>query len=100
MGTNTYSKDQTRIREKMAALLAGAREQGDVIAEETALEIAPLDAVVRPAKPRVRGPQKSPTKQAVSIRLDADLVEELRRSGRGWQTRLNEMLRRALDLSG
>ncbi|MCO6417656.1 BrnA antitoxin family protein [Siccirubricoccus sp. KC 17139] len=32
-------------------------------------------------------------KVAVSLRLDADLVEEFRASGRGWQTRINAILR-------
>ncbi|RYI99575.1 MAG: hypothetical protein EON47_16370 [Acetobacteraceae bacterium] len=32
-------------------------------------------------------------KVAVSIRLDADLVDQLRASGRGWQTRVNAILR-------
>jgi len=45
---------------------------------------------------RVRGPQKAPTKTAVSIRLDTDVVEHFRRSGPGWQSRLNETLRRAM----
>lgn len=33
------------------------------------------------------------TKIAVSIRLDADLVEQFRSTGRGWQTRVNAVLR-------
>ena len=32
-------------------------------------------------------------KVPVSIRLDADLVEHFRSSGRGWQTRVNAILR-------
>ena len=44
------------------------------------------------AMKKARGAQKAPTKKAVSIRLDADLVDRLRASGRG-----NELLRRALD---
>ena len=44
----------------------------------------------------IRGPQKAPTKQRVSIRLDRDLVQRLRASGPGWQKRLNEVLRKSL----
>ena len=33
-------------------------------------------------------------KVAVKIRLDADLLTALRESGAGWQTRINEILRR------
>ena len=34
-----------------------------------------------------------PMKQAVSLRLDADVVEWLRRPGKGYQTRANAVLR-------
>ncbi len=48
---------------------------------------------------RTRGKQKSPTKVAISIRLDADIVRRLQASGAGWQTRLNRFLREALALA-
>lgn len=46
---------------------------------------------------RKRGPAK--TKEAISIRLDIDLVEKLRASGPGWQSRVNEALREWIDKS-
>lgn len=45
---------------------------------------------------RTRGKQKAPTKKLFSIRLDADLADHFRKSGKGWQTRLNDTLRRAV----
>lgn len=45
---------------------------------------------------RTRGKQKAPTKTHISIRLDADLAAHFRNSGPGWQTRLNDALRRAV----
>ena len=45
---------------------------------------------------RTRGKQQAPTKKHISIRLDADLAEHFRNSGPGWQTRLNDTLRRAV----
>lgn len=48
------------------------------------------------AMKKMRGPQKEPTKTMVSIRLDTDLVERLRASGRGWQGRVNDLLREAM----
>jgi uncharacterized protein (DUF4415 family) len=45
---------------------------------------------------RGRGKQKAPTKVAVSLRLDEAVVDRLRASGPGWQTRANEMLRKAV----
>ena len=49
---------------------------------------------------RSRGPQKAPTKQLVSLRLDQDVVERFKATGPGWQTRMNDALRKAAqDLS-
>ena len=45
---------------------------------------------------RRRGKQRAPTKELISIRLDADLAEHFRSSGKGWQTRLNDTLRRSV----
>lgn len=47
---------------------------------------------------RTRGKQKSPTKQLVSLRLDRDVLEALKASGEGWQSRINEALRRVAKL--
>ena len=45
-----------------------------------------------------RGPQRAPTKRLLSIRLDADLVELYRATGAGWQSRINEDLRKIAKL--
>jgi uncharacterized protein (DUF4415 family) len=49
------------------------------------------------AAARKRGPVR--TKEAVSIRLDIDVVHKLRASGPGWQSRVNEVLRNYVDKS-
>ena len=41
-----------------------------------------------------RGPQKSPTKERIGLRLDSAVVEHFRRTGPGWQSRINEVLAR------
>jgi uncharacterized protein (DUF4415 family) len=44
---------------------------------------------------RGRGrPQKLDKKINQTLRLDADVVEAYRQEGKGWQTRINEVLRR------
>jgi uncharacterized protein (DUF4415 family) len=49
-------------------------------------------------KPRKgRGPQKAPIKVQTTIRLDRDLVAYFKRNGRGWQSRINETLRDAVE---
>lgn len=45
---------------------------------------------------RSRGKQKAPTKVLVSLRLQKEIIERLRATGPGWQTRANEMLRKAV----
>ncbi|MFW7268624.1 BrnA antitoxin family protein [Gluconacetobacter sp. Hr-1-5] len=59
-----------------------------------AAEVVP--DIVEDYRRRVHGSQKAPAKKAVSIRLDADVVERLKAGGPGWQERANEMLRRAV----
>jgi uncharacterized protein (DUF4415 family) len=44
-------------------------------------------------KNAVRGRFYRPLKQAVSMRLDADVIAWLRKSGKGYQTRANRILR-------
>lgn len=52
-------------------------------------EVADWSSRVEAVMPRRKVP--------VSIRLDADLVDELRAMGGGWQTRVNAILRTYLD---
>jgi uncharacterized protein (DUF4415 family) len=40
-----------------------------------------------------RGPQKSPTKELISLRVDRDLVAAFRATGAGWQQRVSDALR-------
>jgi uncharacterized protein (DUF4415 family) len=46
---------------------------------------------------RGRPPSTAP-KQPVSLRLDSDVLAHFRRSGRGWQGRINAVLRKAAKL--
>lgn len=41
----------------------------------------------------VRGPQKSPIKEKVTIRLSPDIVQRFRDTGDGWQSRVDGALR-------
>lgn len=60
------------------------------------------DGVKRTAPFTVRVPGRPPererTKRQVTVRLDADLLERLRASGPGWQSRLNATLREAAGI--
>lgn len=63
-------------------------EDGDisVVAVEEALED-------RRKRRALRKVQVSPSKKPLSLRIDQDVLERWRASGRGWQTRMNEALR-------
>jgi len=47
-------------------------------------------------KNAVRNPFYRPVKQQLTVRLDADVVAWLRQQGKGYQTRLNQVLRKAM----
>lgn len=51
------------------------------------------EKLVRRGRPSLEHP-----KQRVTIRLDADVVSRLRASGPGWQSRINEALRKVVGL--
>ena len=47
---------------------------------------------------RVRGAHKAPAKKLVSLRLDPDVLDKFRATGPGWPSRMNDALRKAVDL--
>ena len=50
-----------------------------------------------PVLKRGRGPQATPTKVLTSIRLDADVLEFFKSKGNGYQSRINEALRKEVN---
>jgi uncharacterized protein (DUF4415 family) len=82
--TNTEGE----VRELTAEDFARMRPMEDVLPPE-------LVKIIRNRKRGERGPQKTPTKQQVTLRLDRDVVERFRATGDGWQSRINEALRKA-----
>ena len=50
--------------------------------------------------PLLQWGQKAPLKKPTTIRLDADVLAALKATGDGWQTRLNEMVRASLRMTG
>ncbi len=57
-----------------------------------------FEAFPNTPRPASRGPQKTPTKRPVSLRVDADVLERYRATGPGWQGRMNEALRKAMPI--
>ena len=73
------------VRELMAADFRRMRPLAEVVPE--------LAEIIRGRGER--GPQKAPTKQQVTLRLDKDVLDRFRSTGSGWQKRINEALRKA-----
>lgn len=57
--------------------------------------LPPALAAVLPRRRGQRGPQRKPAKQLVSLRLERDVLARFRATGPGWQTRVNEALKKA-----
>lgn len=68
--------------------------EADFAAAQPAAAVMPAGFMAE--QRRRRGPQKAPTKELVALRLDRDVVEALRASGRGWQSRVNAALRKSI----
>ena len=62
------------------------------ISDEMLTRMRPVKETHPKIPPRVRGPQKSPIKVPVSIRLNPEVVAYFKSQGKGWQTRINEVL--------
>jgi uncharacterized protein (DUF4415 family) len=70
-------------------------EVGD-LSEVDAELFRPANEVLPPSllmKLGIRGPQKLPTKERITIRLSPDVVQTFRATGEGWQTRVDTALR-------
>lgn len=59
----------------------------------TAMRFSDLPVDLQNALRRVRGPQKAPTKTAISIRLSEEVITYFKNTGMGWQTRIDEVLK-------
>jgi len=83
-------------REPGALLTAKEKRELTALAKMPDSEIDTSDIPELPAsawKNAVRGRFYQPVKQAVSLRLDADVIAWLKKDGEGYQTRANQMLR-------
>jgi uncharacterized protein (DUF4415 family) len=55
------------------------------------------EMLCKPVLRRGRGPQEAPTKVLTSMRLDADVLAFFKSQGSGYQSRINETLRKEVD---
>lgn len=52
----------------------------------------------QPQRSKVGRPRSESPKRMVTLRLDVDLLDRLKAEGAGWQTRINEALRKAAGI--
>ena len=72
----------------------------DFARAKTVDELPPdMQEIIYKAFPNTpRGPQKAPKKVPVSLRLTQEVVERFKADGPGWQTRMDEALKKAVGL--
>ena len=79
-------------------------EDDDVMWTEEIFRMAALyngDQLIRPATgtlKQIGRPIAENPKRQVTLRLDPDVLERFRASGKGWQSRINAELRKALGI--
>jgi len=66
-------------------------------ASEFLTENLPLHRAEELLKPKRGRPKSDNPKEQVTLRIDADVLEAFRSRGSGWQTRMNEVLKRHVD---
>ena len=57
--------------------------------------------IIRPAQGTLTKPGRPPSanpQRQVTLRLDPDVIEKFRATGKGWQSRINAELRKALGI--
>lgn len=79
--------DNGEVREITRADLKRARPAREVLPKEL-LEVLPK------RKPGQRGPQRQDTKCSVTVRYSPEVVAYFKATGAGWQTRMDEVLKR------
>ncbi len=80
--------EEGEVRELTAADMAEFRPAREALPPELYAGLVEMNR-----RAGVRGPQRAPTKERITIRLSRDVVETFRATGEGWQTRMDEALK-------
>jgi uncharacterized protein (DUF4415 family) len=89
MSKKPLTNKDGEVRELLASDFKKMRPAFEVLPPE-------LVEIIRNRKVGERGPQIAPVKQQVTLRLDADVLNTFRATGAGWQSRINDALRKAV----
>lgn len=82
---------------KQATPNEGIAKSQEKAFSERARSAEPVAALQKALEKRGRKPDPN-AKQLLTMRLDKDVIEHFRSNGDGWQTRMNEALRKAAGL--
>jgi uncharacterized protein (DUF4415 family) len=74
----------------------GPYNPNDAEAARALLAQADLIRKGRAVRRGKRGPQKTPTKKLVSLRLSPEVIDHFKSTGRGWQTRIDSALKESI----
>ena len=85
-------EDLPELSDKQKAELAALAECAD--SEIDYSDIPPLDESFW--KNAVSNPYYKPVKKSTTVRIDADVMQWLKSQGKGYQTRMNQILREAM----
>lgn len=80
--------------------LPGLRESLAEAKAGRARRVHTPEQIVARRRGRPVGSVAAVTREPVNLRLDPDVLAALRATGEGWQTRINDMLRASLSLTG
>jgi uncharacterized protein (DUF4415 family) len=71
--------------------------KADFARARPATEVLPKEfmSAYRKTRGRPKGTTMPDAKQQITLRLDRDIIERFRATGPGWQSRINEALRKA-----
>ncbi|MFM2042497.1 MAG: hypothetical protein RLY86_1073 [Pseudomonadota bacterium] len=85
--------------EEEAAIQAGIAADPDAreLTDEDIAEMRPHAEFMEEFRRRGR-PRQAAVKKPVTVRLDTDVLEAWRATGPGWQSRMNDALRKAVGL--
>jgi len=97
MKQESGSKSSILVKERKRAARVAKVERasngdgaGDSIGAVAGLPLGSKGSARTPGR---RGPQKLPTKVAVTVRYSQEVLEHFKATGDGWQTRMNDALR-------
>jgi uncharacterized protein (DUF4415 family) len=94
----TGSPRKTKVKASYSKADMKAVSDNPVWTKATTARSTSFDEAFPDLARRVRGPQKAPTKTQVTLRLDARVVEHFKAAGEGWQTRINDALKKAAGI--